>query len=233
MRRIYLALFLSLSLIGTAQTTAKKKTVATTKTTATSKPKTITTATKTTEVAKTSSQSTSRPTSTKARSNSNYPLGIGKVQLNAGAGASTWGFPVYAGIDVGLTKDISLGFETSYRVHDYGRYSNYYYYNVNQKTTVLGFMANGNYHFNKLLKLQKKFDVYAGVSAGYLLRIDDNKTELYNGVYYNYTSPYASGVSANVQAGARYFLNENFAIHSQIEAGNLNQAFKAGITYKF
>jgi len=167
--------------------------------------------------------------------NSNYPLGIGKVQLNAGTGVSTWGIPFYAGVDVGIAKDISIGFEASYRIHDYNYYGNgYVYYNnyyndPNYKTPVYGFMANGNYHFNKLLKLQKKFDVYAGVSAGYYLRTEEKKNS--NDVYYY--SAYSSGVAANVQAGARYYFTNNFAVNSQLEAGNYNHCLKLGVSFKF
>ena len=224
MRRIFLALFLSFSLLGLTQTktTTKKKATSTTKTTTTTKPKTTATATKTTEVAKTNSETNSKKSSSKTNSNSNYPLGIGKVQINAGTGFSTWGIPFYAGIDVGLTKDVSLGFETSYRIHNYNAY---YLTDHKYNTAVLGFMVNGNYHFNKLLKLEKKFDLYAGVSAGYLMRMDEDNNAI------NYV--YDSGVNANLQAGARYFLSKNFALNSQVEAGNLNHAIKAGITYKF
>ena len=44
-----------------------------------------------------------------------HPLQKGETQLNAGLGFSGWGIPIYAGLDYGIHKDISIGGELSYR----------------------------------------------------------------------------------------------------------------------
>ena len=43
------------------------------------------------------------------------PLGKGGSQLNAGFGFSGYGVPIYAGVDFGVSKDITLGIEGSFR----------------------------------------------------------------------------------------------------------------------
>lgn len=47
------------------------------------------------------------------------------LQLNAGTGISGWGIPVYVGLDYGVTNEITVGAELSYRhdstTYDFGR----------------------------------------------------------------------------------------------------------------
>jgi outer membrane immunogenic protein len=43
------------------------------------------------------------------------PISPGEKQLNAGFGISTWGLPVYVGVDFGVAQDFSLGGVVSYR----------------------------------------------------------------------------------------------------------------------
>jgi hypothetical protein len=38
-----------------------------------------------------------------------YALQTGKFQFNGGIGLSSWGLPVYAGLDYGFDKNISFG----------------------------------------------------------------------------------------------------------------------------
>ena len=43
--------------------------------------------------------------------NAQYALQTGKMQFNGGIGLSSWGLPLYAGIDYGFDKNISFGGE--------------------------------------------------------------------------------------------------------------------------
>ena len=45
----------------------------------------------------------------------NANLDKGGLQLNAGVGVSGWGIPVYVGLDYGVTDEITVGGELSYR----------------------------------------------------------------------------------------------------------------------
>ncbi len=75
-----------------------------------------------------------------------FPLSEGKVQLNTGMGFSSGSTPIYAGVDYGLKTDLTLGGEFIF--HKSGT----------------GILANINYHFNELLNLDSKLNVYAGIN---------------------------------------------------------------------
>jgi outer membrane immunogenic protein len=145
----------------------------------------------------------------------------GKAQLNAGFGFSTWGVPIYVGVDFGVHEDITVGGQLSYRnyAHSYvgDRYS--------QSLTVIG--VNGNYHFNRILELPSEFDLYAGVTLGYYVWSDvrwkNNNQVVYGGE--------ASGLGADIQVGGRYFFNDHFGINLEL-GGGTGAAGRFGITYK-
>lgn len=144
------------------------------------------------------------------------PLSKGEKQLNAGVGFSGWGVPIYAGMDFGVYKDITIGFEASFR-----SYSQKF---VGEKfrSTIFGFAGNGNYHFNSLLQIPSQWDVYAGLSLGYYV--------------WNVSSDYPgdgeSGIGLSAQVGARYFFKNNFGINLEFGGGNVSGG-KFGITYIF
>ena len=48
------------------------------------------------------------------QSQAQAPLQIGENQLNVGIGTSSWGLPLYVGLDHGIHEDISVGGELSY-----------------------------------------------------------------------------------------------------------------------
>ena len=60
------------------------------------------------------------------------PLYKGRVQLNAGVGFSGWGVPLYIGMDFGVSQDITLGFEGSFRHY------NENYIDTRYNSTILG-----------------------------------------------------------------------------------------------
>lgn len=137
----------------------------------------------------------------------------GELQANGGLGFSNWGVPVFAGIDYGLTDEITVGGEISFRSKTV----------ASVKYTGLGFFANTNYHFNKLLELPSVFDVYAGVSLG----------------YYNWStsvdvteSKYNSGTTFTGQIGGRYFFNHQWAVNLELGIGSFTGG-KLGVTYRF
>lgn len=165
--------------------------------------------------------------------NAQNPLKKGQVQLNAGTGFSAWGIPVYAGLDFGIHKDISIGIEASYR-----RYHEDYYYNTyDYKYThsAFAFGTNGNYHFNSLIGIPKKFDFYAGVNITYFAWNSDYTYKSDNGNGNDYWKPnytIKSSVEPGVQVGGRYFFNDSFGLNTEIGAGAVTGA-KFGITYQF
>ena len=145
-----------------------------------------------------------------------------KAQINAGIGISNWGVPVFEGVDYGIARDFTIGAEASYR----SKKESLYIYEW--KHSVFSIAANGNYHFNRILKLPSAFDLYAGLSVGYY-----HWTHKYSGdVDFAYNGNYASGLGLYAQIGGRYFFTKNFGINLEAGGGNVAGG-KLGITYKF
>lgn len=146
-----------------------------------------------------------------------YGLRKGQGQFNAGVGLSSWGLPVYAGFDVGVHRDISVGGEVSYRAY-YDRPDKSRYHH-----SIVGIAGNGNYHFNTLLNMPTNWDFYAGLNLGFYFWNSDN----------DYPGDQTSGLQLGAQVGGRYYFTERFGLN--LEAGG-TPAFsggKFGITLKF
>lgn len=146
-----------------------------------------------------------------------YALPEGKMQLNAGVGFSSWGLPIIVGLDYGVHKDVSVGAEVSFRSYKEGFAGSDYSH------TIIGFLGNGNYHFNNLFKIEKQWDLYAGLNIGFY--------------YWSSPSGYggssASGLGLGAQFGGRYYFNQNFGLNLELGGGNSTSGGKFGITYKF
>lgn len=145
-----------------------------------------------------------------------YKLKVNDKQLNGGVGFSGWGIPIYVGLDYGIHKDISVGGELSFR-----SYSNIYS-SVGYRHQIFGLSANGNYHFNSILKIPKEFDFYAGLNLG----------------FYFWSSPKdydgrGSGVGLGAQVGGRYYFNKNLGINLELGGGNAFGGGKIGLSYVF
>lgn len=82
----------------------------------------------------------------------------GGMEVNAGTGfwsVSPVIMPIHGGMDFGITDDISVGFDVGWRL-----------YNDGWGHSLFVFQARGDYHFNTLIGLDDKWDVYAGFQAG-------------------------------------------------------------------
>jgi len=124
------------------------------------------------------------------------PLEVGGFQLNAGVGTSNWGTPVYVGLDYGATK---------------------------YRSSVVGIGVNGNYHFNRILQMSKKWNLYAGLGLNYFAWSYENS---------NYKSNDDSSIGLGAQLGARYFFMNKFGVNFELGGGNATNGAKFGITYK-
>ena len=163
-------------------------------------------------------------------------LGKGNLQLNAGTGISGWGIPVYVGLDYGVTDEITVGGELSYRYDtssyairaNFGRFGEYRSDKITYRHHTFGIFTNGNYHFNRLLRLPRQLDLYAGASLGFFFgSVTSSEGNI------KYTGDDYSGFSAALQTGARYFFTDNFGVNLELSGGVLTSGAKAGITYKF
>lgn len=153
----------------------------------------------------------------------------GDTQLNAGLGFSAWGTPVFLGLDYGLDNNFTLGGEISYRSYS-NNFSKYYELNY----TIIGLGANANYHFNEVLDLPSKWDLYGGASLNYFIWSNSfkysGKPEYASDFNPNYAN--SSGVGFGLQAGVRYFFNNHWAINLETGGGSIFGG-KIGLTYKF
>ena len=164
-------------------------------------------------------------------------LGKGNLQLNAGTGISGWGIPVYVGLDYGVTDEITVGGELSYRYDtssyairaNFGRFGEYRSDKITYRHHTFGVFTNGNYHFNRLLRLPRQLDLYAGASLGFFFASTSTSSNWDR----EYTGDSYSGFSAALQTGARYFFTDNFGVNLELSGGVLTSGAKAGITYRF
>ena len=151
-----------------------------------------------------------------------------KAQINAGVGISNWGVPVFVGVDYGVARDFTIGAEASYSSK---KVSDGYF---ESKYSIFGFGINGNYYFDRLLKLPNEFNLYAGATLGYA-----NVSETINGpsallpYYETYHSSFAvSGVDLGLQIGGRYFFTKNLGLNLQLGGGIHTFGGRLGLTYK-
>ena len=148
---------------------------------------------------------------------SQSPLGKGNHQLNAGIGFSGWGVPLYVGLDFGVSRDISLGIEGSFR--SYGQK----YTGSRYSSSIIGFSGNGNYHFNRILEIPSNWDFYAGLNIGYYVWSSPS----------NYPGSGSSSLGLGGQIGGRYFFKKNFGLNLELGGGDAFSDGKFGITYIF
>ncbi len=147
---------------------------------------------------------------------SQCPLEVGKNQLNAGVGLSSWGIPIYVGFDHGVYQDITIGGEASFRnYHDnfFGKQYNH---------SVIGISGNGNYHFNRILAIPVTWDLYAGCNLGFYIW---NSTS-------DYPGSHTSGIGFGIQLGGRYYFSEKMGLNFEVGSGNGFSGGKFGISVK-
>lgn len=134
--------------------------------------------------------------------NAQYALKTGKMQFNGGLGLnqSTFGVPLYAGIDYGFDKNISVGGELSVRS----------FVNNDSYSSIIGLVANANYHFVELLGIEDVYDAYAGVDLGF-----------YSGL---------NVISVGGHLGGRYYFKKNMAINLELGGGVAFSSGKIGLS---
>lgn len=143
------------------------------------------------------------------------PLKKGDHQFNAGFGFSNGGIPIYAGIDFGAFNDITIGIEGSFRSYNEDLYGSRY------TSAVFGIAGTGNYHFNTVLEIPRKWDFYAGITLGYYSW----------SIPSDYPGSNSSGLGLGAQIGGRYFFNRNFGLNLEFGGGSSFSGGKIGITY--
>lgn len=140
----------------------------------------------------------------------------GSNQLNIGIGFSGWGVPLYVGFDHFIHRDITLGGELSYRSYCENWNDNIYNHNIT------GISGNINYHFNSVLRIPSRWDLYAGINLGFFVW---SSPTVYNGN--NHT-----GLGLGGQIGTRYNLSNRVGLNLEFGGGNAFSEGKFGLTIK-
>lgn len=144
------------------------------------------------------------------------PIPKGTTQINAGFGLSSWGIPVYLGLDYGIHQDISIGGEVSFRSYSENSGNNSYNH------SLIGISGNGNYHFNSLLKIPPQWDFYAGLNIGFYIWNSPS----------DYEGSHSSGLGIGAQVGGRYYFSRKVAINLELGGGNAFSGGKIGLSIK-
>jgi hypothetical protein len=144
------------------------------------------------------------------------PIAKGQAQLNAGLGLSSWGLPIYVGLDFGVHPDITVGPEISWRAYN-DRFDNKKY-----NHSVIGLSANGNYHFNSLLDIPTNWDFYAGLNLGFYIW---NSSD-------DYPGSNTSGLGLGAQVGGRYYFNDKIGVNLEFGGGNAFSGGKVGVSVR-
>ena len=137
-------------------------------------------------------------------------------QLNVGVGLSSWGVPVYLGLDFWVHPDITLGGELSYRGY------NERWDKKDYRHSVTGISGNANYHFNTVLNIPSQWDFYAGLNLG----------------FYSWNSPddyygsHNTGIGLGAQIGGRYYFSNKVGVNLEFGGGNAFGGGKFGLTIK-
>ncbi|MFM7812970.1 MAG: outer membrane beta-barrel protein [Flavobacteriales bacterium] len=151
-----------------------------------------------------------------AGAHAQYALKVGSRQLNAGFGSSNRGLPVYAGIDWGVQTDISVGGELSFRNYNENIIT------TNYKHTVIGLMANANYHFNGITDIPEEYDFYGGLGVGFF----------FVSAASDYAGNIGSSIGIGAQIGARYYFNPKLALNIEFNSNTVLSGGKIGVTFK-
>lgn len=149
----------------------------------------------------------------------NAQIKKGTNLVDVGFGLSSYGTPIHAGYEQLITDEIGVGVSVNYTSYKDTGYLNDY------KWTFIYGGLKGNYHFNEILNLDSKFDVYGGVTLGYWSASEKNSNITYN-------SSYGNSVFFTGQVGARYFFSDNIAVLLEAGGGNIS-GLTAGVSFKF
>ncbi|MCB5262416.1 MAG: porin family protein [Candidatus Cloacimonetes bacterium] len=148
------------------------------------------------------------------------PVAKSQAQINAGVGLSSWGIPVYLGLDYGIHKDVTMGAELSYRSYrddDWDDKDSHHY-----DHSVTGISGNVNYHFSHILNIPRNWDFYAGLNVGYYIW---NSSKYYHG-------DHSSGLGLGAQIGGRYYFNNSIGVNLELGGGNAFNGGKLGLSFK-
>lgn len=147
-----------------------------------------------------------------ATMNSQFEKGTKVADL--GVGFSGYGIPVHGNFEAFLSNTVSVGLGVNWA--SYNQLSKYSY----------NFFYGGpriNYHFNDLLKLDSKFDIYGGGTLGYWMATYSGPT--------GSSSSLGNSLFLSGQLGARYMFKEKIGGFLEFGGGSISGG-TLGVTFK-
>jgi outer membrane immunogenic protein len=145
----------------------------------------------------------------------------GQVQCSGGFQFSEDGSPIYVGGDYAIYKSITVGGRLSYKENSQTVLRNRY------SQSLLIISVSGNYHFNDLLNLPKKWNIYGGLGLGYYAWSD---VKWNNGIGTDDVGESSRPVF-DVQFGGRYHFTKYWAVNLEL-GGGTRSGLSIGITFK-
>lgn len=138
--------------------------------------------------------------------------------LNIGIGANSFydgGIPIGASFEKGITDNISVGVNADYLTNDYLSY----------KFTAIYFGVRASYHVNELLKINNdKIDLYGGPTLGY-------RSFSWKDADQNLGDSYGSGLFLGAYVGGKYYLSNKIGLFTELGSIGSTNA-RIGIAFK-
>lgn len=130
--------------------------------------------------------------------NAQSPIGEGGVQFNGALGIHDKdATPVFLGLDYGIAPNFTVGANAG----------------IGGSLLLIG--ANGNYHFDELLSLPSKWNVYGGANIGL------------------YSFKQKSALDLGLQIGGRYFFSDTIGANLEFGGGTNVTGAKLGVSIVF
>ncbi|WP_299247749.1 hypothetical protein [uncultured Cytophaga sp.] len=141
--------------------------------------------------------------------------------------------------------DITIGGEIAFNAfgseRDYHQNDDYYQHSKYAQTNTF-ILARGEYHFNRLIGLAPKYDLYAGVNAGARISMEKQK-EVYegwgtHGQIGSWRNDYADRTYSNVGpagglfAGFRLYFTQKTAVYAEVGVGSAVTNIRAGLAWR-
>ncbi len=133
-----------------------------------------------------------------AQSTNDIQIDKSKIQLHAGSGFYSGGFPVYAFADFNISPDWTVGPQVNF-VFD----NNFHF--------VLS--GRADYHFNTLLNIPEQWDFYAGATMG----IDfSNRTTFSSGIHVGGRWYWNKTWGLNLEIGGGTYFNAGIGVSMKL-----------------
>jgi outer membrane immunogenic protein len=143
-------------------------------------------------------------------------------QLSFGIGTSDYGVPLSVDLRFSIHKDMSIGPVFSYQSYKYR------FFTWEWKYTIIGFGGQFTYHFNTLLNMPDKWDIYSTAVLGYYSVKESSDFQEMN----NPSGSISGGVGLWINVGGKYFFNDKIGAMLELGRTNLGGGARVGLAIR-